>query len=199
MSVVLYHPYDGADGLQVLEGNLRAWAEGDIVGETKLPESEDLPSLLARYRVPALLPDLRFAFEGQEITIDLSLEAEIFVDKSLTGIATWQGSRQEYRESWMVDRIQSKRFLENDVPEGQRPWAEGDTPGWGWRVVPPPTMSFYGDPVLEKRTALAIESFVYSLAEGREMAMPYRRRFTNIFSASEPMWRDDVPFIARGS
>lgn len=199
MSVVLYHPYDGSDGIQVLEGNLRAWREGQVVGETKLSEDEDLPSLLAAYRVPSLLPDLQFAFEAQEVTIDMALEAEIFVDKSLTGTASWQGSRQEYSEPWMVDRIQSARFTQNDVPEGARPWADGDTPGWGWRIVVPSTMAFYGDPVLEKRTALAIESFVYSLAEGREMTMPYRRRFNNVFSASAPMWRDDVPFIARGS
>jgi hypothetical protein len=51
------------------------------------------------------------------------------------------------------------------------------------------------DPLVPRRLALALEAFLDDLASERELAVPYRRVFNNIFSAKHPAWRINLPRI----
>jgi hypothetical protein len=192
--IVSYKAYDGSNGLQVKDDTLYAWVDGKKVGEVALDKSEDLETLLLTYKVPALLPDLQFSLSGKEEEIDIELEINFQLGKSLFGTASFQDAVG----FWEAERVGSETLARGHVPDGERPWVEEEENGFGWEITLPRLLMENPDPVIRKRAALSIEAMIYFIAAGRRIPLPYGRRISNVFSAKEPMWPDNIPLVSRG-
>lgn len=192
--LVPYKAYDGNEGLQVKDNTLFAWVDSKRVAEAPLKDNEDLETLLLTYRVPTLLPELEFSLSGKEEEIDLELEINFQLGKSLFGTASFQDDVG----FWEAERVGSETLARGNVPKGQRPWAKEEDKGFGWEITLPKLLSDNPDPVIRKRAALAIEAMIYFIAAGRRIPLPYGRRISNVFSAENPMWPDNIPLLAKG-
>jgi hypothetical protein len=188
---VIYQPFDGNDGLQVIDDQLIAWREGQEVARTEISTDEDLPRLLLDFRVPELMSELEFTLVPEARQIDLEIDMKYQIGSALTGTITYDG----VSGPWEARCVKGADFIEAELPEGARPWARDEEPGVGWEITLPPEFSRSPDTVLAQRVALAIEAFLYALTDGREISLPYLRRVSNVFSASAPTWRDPVPMV----
>lgn len=184
---------DGENGLRLVDGRLEAWADGKLVASA--PAEGPLAELMATYRVQEVLPEVGFAY-GEPRTLDVELTVDFSLGSVAFGAITVNGER----ELWEAERTGSHLFVERGlVPEGARPWADAEPmPGRGWKITLPPFAQLDPDPVLRRRIALAIEAFLYALAERKEIQVPYKRRISTVFSAEDPMWAANVPVVEEG-
>jgi len=188
---ISYQVFDGQNGLSLEEGTLSAYRNGQKVAEVSVPSSFKLSELILDYQVLALLPELDFCytepeqFEIEVTTNPLSLPGEV------SGLMTINGESQ----LWVAYYKKHPDFLRQDeVPPGQRPWAESH-PGEGWLFMLPATWQTHPDHLVPRRLALCLESYLDDINAGRNIPLPYRRRFDNVFSASSPAWRVNLPHI----
>lgn len=188
---VIYKPYDGSDGLQVINGKLIAWRDGNEAGSAPVSADEDLPRLLLDFRVPELLPELEFTMGPEALTIDLELDIRFEVEGMIIGSLTYDGERVP----WEARCQKGEEFLRRDLPAEARPWAANDNPGEGWSISLPGDFCRSPDTVLCQRVALAIEAFLYRLAGGDEVPLPYLVRVSNVFSADRPTWAAPLPRV----
>lgn len=197
MTSVLYQPYDGADGLQSKGDELVAWSGGTEVGRSPLDQSEDIQGLLRDFRAVDIFPGLQFTLVPEEIVADIELDLKSLAGGILLGEAAFLDSRfQGSGFYWEAEYARGEAFLQRS-PEGTRPWAAEEEVGYGWNIFLPEDIYEDLDFVFRQRIALAIEAFLYALASRQEIPIPYLRRVTNIFSASDPAWRQGVPRILK--
>lgn len=189
---ISYYPLLDGQGLAFEEDSLVAYHNGQVVGSTEVDTTADLDFLLESYMVPQLLPKLSFCYTEprrlvMSMNVDFAVPGTLFGSYELDGI----------RDLWRAECVRHGVFLHaNAVPPGVRPWANNDEPGSGWQFALPPSLRYQPDQVIIRRAAVALEAFVYSLDIGREIELPYKRAFNNIFSAEKPMWSFNLPRIA---
>ena len=145
-------------------------------------------------RLPDLLPQLSFSLDGTVRTFDVDLDVEFTLTHLVFGSMVSVGG--EVHGLWQAQHLGSNEFLrQEELPDGQRPWSAGERRGYGWAIDLPAFLAADPDPVLRQRAALAIEALLYSLAAGREIELPYRRRISNVFEAQRPTWKVDLPLV----
>ena len=188
---VIYKPYDGSDGLQVVDEKLRAWKEGEVVSETPVPADEDLPRLLLDFRAPELLPDVEFTMVPEAQSLDIQIDVEMEIDRVVIGTLRIDGEMVP----WEARCDKGSDFLRTDFPAEARPWTAEDEPGTGWTISLTSEFSRSPDTVLCQRIALAIEAVLYGIAAGREIPIPYSCRISNVFSAGNPTWSAPLPRV----
>ena len=193
MRPIPYRPLDpeGQSGLEVSAGELRAWRDGRVVASARVGEAEKLEALLSGYRAVELLRGCEFSLSGRRVELDLTLTVLFGEQKRVHGAVEGGGMRGW----WEAARRGDNAFLlQERLPEGARPWARGEERGYGW-VIGLPAFLYETDRVLRQRAGLAVEAFLYALAKGREISIPYRRRITNVFSAESPTWDVPLPLV----
>lgn len=196
--IVAYRPLDGdrRDGLRISGGRLEAYRDGELVGAAQVSSSDSLEELLSSYRVPEMLSDLEFSTDGSARDVEVELEVDFTLGASALGSIKIDGERG----LWEASRVGSNDLADPSlVPAGARPWAADEAlPGHGWQIRLPAEARVSSDPTFRRRVALTIEAFLYALSSGREIQIPYRRRFSTVFSAADPMWAANVPPIDEG-
>lgn len=189
---VRYYPLFEGNGLSLDDNLLGAYIDDQLVGQTEVDTTADLDFLLESYMVPQLLPNLSFSYTEprrvvMEMNLDFSIPGTLFGSYKIDGV----------KDLWRAECVRHGVFLHaGAVPPGVRPWADDDEPGSGWQFVLPPSLRYQPDQVLIRRSAVALEAFVYALDTGREIELPYKRAFDNIFSVDKPMWSFNLPRIA---
>lgn len=191
--IIPHRALEFSSGLELKRGVLSAYLEGDLQASAAVSDSS-LDQILASYRVQEIFPELRFSGDGTQREIELTLEISFSLGSSIYGAAL-NGAE---RELWNAQHVGSNDFLDPNVPAGQRPWASAEKPGYGWKIELPSSLRHDSDPVVRQRAALVIESLISALARDEQVPMPYRRRFTNVFSAEHPTWTAAVPLVASG-
>jgi hypothetical protein len=196
--VIPYRPLevDGRNGLRLSGGVIEAYLNGELKGSAPVPaDAGELQVLLAGYRVPVLLPSLWFCFDERPREVEVELNIDFSLGSSAFGAIIIDGER----ELWEANRTGSNELADPAlVPAGARPWAVEPIPGYGWQISLPASARSSADPVFRRRVALAIEAFLYALSSGKEIQVPYRRRFGTAFSAADPMWAANVPVVDEG-
>jgi hypothetical protein len=197
VNTVLYQPYDGSDGLQSRGDEIVAWSAGAEVARAPLSREKDIQVLLSDFDAVDLFPDLQFTVSPEEIVADLELDLKRLVGGVLLGEATFLDSRlADNSFYWEAEYSRGEEFL-LPAPPGSRPWADAEEMGYGWKIFLPETVLDAVDSVFHQRIGLAIEAFLYALASRQEIPIPYLRRVSNIFSASNPAWKHNIPHILR--
>jgi hypothetical protein len=189
--VVLYQIFDGQNGLGLEEQVLTAYINGEVKGTVDVAPDEELNQLLLDYKVLNLLPGLNFCHTKPQ-----SFNLEITVDPfALPGEVTGKVVINGDRQLWIAQYQRHPDFLLADqVPKGQRPWADNH-PSEGWILLLPASWQTHPDILVPRRLALALECYLDDFAAGRDMPTPYLRQFTNVFSATSPAWRVNLPHI----
>lgn len=192
---VVYQPFDGSDGLQSQENQLLAWSEGEEVARGGLSRDEDMQSLLWSFRAADLLPEINFSLTPREVVSDLELDLTKIYEGTLIGSGDFvDGDLEGMSFRWRAQYVQEDIFTFSSPP-GTRPWEQEEERGFGWQIFLPTRMYEEHDFVLLQRVGLGIESFLYALASRRDIAVPYRCRIRNSFSATNPAWRVGPPQI----
>ena len=188
----LYQPLSEGNGLLLEEQTLSAYREGQLVCDSDIETVADLDFLLESYMIPALLPECSFSYTPAQSYV-ISMNLDFSVPGTLFGSFELNGQR----DLWRAECVRHGVFLHaGALPPGVRPWADNDEPGTGWQFVLPPSLRLSPDPVLVRRVTVALEAFVYAIDQSREIDLPYRRAFDNVFSADKPMWSYNLPRIA---
>lgn len=190
---IRYKLFDGKDGLQLRGSALTAWAGGVERGRAEVSEAADLGLLMRSYEVQDLLPDLIFCHSKPEWhELAINFRYSLRTNREVHGYVVFLGQRLP----WVARRGVHPDFMLPDQPcRGQRSWLrpEDEKDGVGLEFAVPSDIIDYPDPVVVRRTALALERFIYNLRDDWPMELPYRSSFTNLFSAREPMWPANLP------
>jgi len=192
-SPVPYRPAEAPErsGLELSAGELRAWRDGELVAQAQVGEDLELAQLLDGYRAVSLLPGCEFSLDGSRRELDVTISLLYNEMRRVTGAVESGGMRGW----WEAMRLGDNAFLlQERLPRNARPWARDEERGYGWEIGLPGFL-YETDRVLRQRAGLAIEAFLYALKSGREISVPYRRRITNVFSASEPTWDEPLPLV----
>jgi hypothetical protein len=154
-------------------------------------EGVPLRELLLTYQVLELLPDTSFSFsEPTEFAVEIVPSVFSLADE-VTGTINVNG----VEGLWVARRNAHPDFrLAHQLSANARPWAN-NADGWGWEFLLPAVWQTYPDLAVGRRLALALESFVEDSARSRDLPIPYRWQFSNVFSASNPIWYLNLPRI----
>lgn len=189
--IVIFKSFDGRDGLLERRDDVLAYVGERVVAAAEKPPETSLEDLAYTYRVLELFPDLVFCYTRPTRT-ELAIDIWSRHDRQLDGMMLYNGVMLPWQVRWMRDPIFD---LADELPAGQRSWVRKEDGGWGLRFHLPGAVHDQGDPVVMRRTALALEEFVYALRDRYDVDLPYRREFMNLFSLDMPTWRVNLPFI----
>jgi hypothetical protein len=182
-----YQRYNGQNGLQLADGLLRAYDDGQLVGEVACTDT-DLDQLLGQYRVPPLLPTLSFVHPPEQhlhlsISLDFSEPGEVMGSMELNGV----------RQLWRARRTHSALFT-TPLPAGARPWVSETEPDAGWELWLPLAVMRDPDPVITRRVALVTEAFLYRLLKEERLVLPFTTTINNVFRGQD-IWLENLPRV----
>jgi hypothetical protein len=188
--VIAYREHDGSEGIALEGSTLTLYHDGAVVAQVEARPSAGLHELMLGYEVPGLFPAFSFCLtEPQDFDAVVSV-SPVGLSGELMGLVDVNGEEH----MWVARYAKHPDFRRSadEIPEGARPWAD-DSDGQGWEFLLPAAIQTHPDVLVPKRLALLLEAFVEDVAAGRDLPIPYRRRFDNVFSVEHPAWRLNLP------
>lgn len=199
--MIIHRPESDGDGISLDGDRLTLWAGGEELISSQLSREMtemSLDEMLETHEIPNLFPSFEFALSEELIVWDLEIDTSMSARGAILGELCVIGGTGEIGESglWEAQRARGAAFHFSARELALRPWLNSEeVSGEGWAFSLPLFVAVHQDQILRKRTAAAIEAFIYSLQAQREINLPYRRRVTNSFSHRDPIWSEDTPAI----